>query len=86
MKSPTNFLTQEQARKRACPFARATRIVHRDDEFHTEVGVTSVNRVMNDGGPTHDTLCLASVCMAWRWHPDGKRGYCGAAGNPFSGA
>jgi hypothetical protein len=26
--------------------------------------------------------CKASLCMAWRWGPSGRSGYCGLAGYP----
>jgi len=32
---------------------------------------------------THDDklkLCLGSMCMMWRFGPEGDKGYCGAAG------
>ncbi len=67
-------MTEEDAKKRWCPFARA----------HWSGGVESEyqgNRFFAEDGVTSDpsTACLASGCMAWRWVSSGH-GYCGLAG------
>lgn len=67
------MLTEEQAKKKWCPHARAT-----------DMGdiPLSVNRRGNAADP--DCLCIASACMAWRLarQIDGNigRGFCGAFG------
>ena len=71
-------MTEDEARKRWCPqTARpvpvyATTITGSGaSEFQLITGLDSRNR------------CIASACMAWRWHrgvPAG--GYCGLAGKP----
>jgi hypothetical protein len=68
--------TEKAARQRWCPFGRMS-----DTEEHP----ASINR-NDDGSPR--ALCLASVCMAWRFvvsqgeRQDERRGYCGLAGGP----
>ena len=83
-------MTEEDAKTKWCPFARYT---SPDD-------TGSANRW--NGYTFHDpngavTACIASKCMAWRWHvkseidkflvstddgaPD-PSGYCGLAGRP----
>lgn len=71
------LLTEEEAKKRWCPFARAIRSASH--------AMAAVNR----DGPRPDprALCLASECMAWNWgQGDGKnrRGHCGLASVPQS--
>ena len=71
------LLTEAEARTRWCPHALA--------------GSPIFNR-RADGEPTPLCRCIASSCMAWRWHSEGldenygpkepTRGYCGLAGTP----
>ena len=64
------YLTEENARKKWCPFAR------------TSDGDASVSR-FSQGGADSDCLCLASGCMAWRWLTVHEiTGYCGLAAKP----
>jgi len=70
-------MTEDEARKLWCPFARA--IDHHGDVTD---GVAGVNRD-DDGHPDEACRCLASGCMAWRSDPPGSaHGYCGLAGPP----
>ena len=81
-------LTEEEARKRWCPFARAVAPVV--DTHANTTGGTTANRGA-DGAPDPDCRCLASGCMAWRViHPtistdssQPARGICGIAGTPY---
>ena len=75
------LLTEDEARKRWCPFAKAPGTY--EDHTTKEPGVASFNR--NDGGyPFGPCYCLASRCMAWRWiNPrDSEKGFCGLSGAP----
>lgn len=55
------LVTEEEAKARWCPFARALR--------SGSTGMAAANR---DGeGMDARTKCLASKCMAWRWASDG---------------
>jgi len=73
-------MTEDEARKLWCPFARA--IDHHGD---VRDGVAGINRD-DDGHPDEACRCLASGCMAWRWYggPDDAQtnGWCGLAGGP----
>lgn len=67
-------MTEEEARTKWCPFARA----YDSDDIG---GATSTNRPLQYERPRKDLNCIASGCMAWRWLAiNGKRGYCGLAG------
>ena len=83
-----NTLTEDEARTKWCPMARV-----RDGD------AGSYNRwitVRDDHGCRETAWCIASACMAWRWHaerqegfipagwddPEPTRGYCGAFGRP----
>ncbi len=71
-------MTEDEARTRWCPFARA---------WSGPGAPVALNRV-DDQGHT-GCHCLASRCMAWRWHISGyhgrlNSGYCGLAGKPAS--
>ena len=76
-------MTEDDARKRWCPFART----YHQEENEDVIAVVTVNRG-RDGAPDAWCLCLASHCMAWRWDLTGSspahhEGYCGLAGpNP----
>lgn len=82
-------MTEDDARKRWCPFART---YHPETDADGEtVAVASVNRA-RDGDPDPWCLCIASDCMTWRWNiSEGEQrqmgaghlprhGYCGLAG------
>ena len=78
MTAQANFMTTDEAGKRACPFARALApAVNHDGET---IGCASVNRDPY-GHIDRDTVCVASECMAWRWNTK-TTGYCGLAGKP----
>lgn len=80
------LVTEEEAKKKWCPFSRAVR--------SSQGAMAGVNR----DGPRADprAVCLASECMAWRRFPQGENysenlstgertylepvGFCGLAG------
>jgi hypothetical protein len=78
-------LTEAEAKKRWCPFARAP--------GNYAYGLPTNNR-NERGGPTARAKCIGSDCMAWRWidaevefqrtgtHQPTNTGYCGLAGKP----
>ena len=71
-------MTEDEARKRWCPFARS-----RSMEYATADGDHAMVARIGPGEEHPSTFCIASGCMAWRWHrgvPAG--GYCGLAGKP----
>lgn len=63
------LLTEDEARKKWCPFVRAL----------NSSMPAAYNRRNND---TAGSLCIASACMAWHWYdPDNPtQGRCGLAG------
>lgn len=64
-------MTEAEAKTKWCPFARSY-----DYVTGAEIPVP-LNRDTT-GGPDVHCLCLASACMAWRWHLEsGKSGDCG---------
>lgn len=67
-------MTEDKARTKWCPFVRAYNGV-------TDEGVAA-NRWAQGKDRPASTACIASECMAWRWHggPSEGRGYCGLAG------
>jgi hypothetical protein len=68
-------MTEEDAKKRWCPFARVYSA--RTDKNDETTAMASVNRMVN--GRAHPKCpCLASRCMAWIWQ-DAKQGECGLA-------
>lgn len=87
--------TEEEAKTRWCPLARAS-------SSNDEGNGVSINR--NGNKPDVECFCIASACMAWRKvdqtgvGPNGEkrdrdmdgrtrwvdRGYCGAFGNPIA--
>lgn len=62
------MITEEQARQKWCPMARASC-------YGSPFGI---NRDQG-GKPDVDTNCVASDCMMWRWFSL-THGYCGLAG------
>jgi hypothetical protein len=77
-------LTEAEARKRWCPFARvAVDTVVTDDPVPANRALDLHNNM-----PTWPAqcACMASFCMAWRWehrflgeHAANSTGYCGLA-------
>ena len=86
-------MTEDEARKLWCPFAR---VIH----FHDNDGLGQAPAAGNrgcHGDPKTEARCIASDCMAWRWNSNydhsgdstaamqnrrnGYGGYCGLAGN-----
>jgi len=69
-------MTEEEARVRWCPFARAAQAA--DETDSCVVNRTPLGNI--DAG----ALCIASDCMAWRNNPPDRvdGGYCGLAGKP----
>jgi hypothetical protein len=69
-------LTEEDAREKWCPFARA-------DAYPASESSVTVNRE-GSSFTRKACLCIASNCMAWRWAEEksvtDRRGYCGLAG------
>lgn len=76
------ILTEEQTKTKWCPFARGSKGANRADAGDTTLLYGN---------------CIASVCMAWRWHlkpdttldiksgreiPIAGQGSCGMAGTP----
>lgn len=73
------MLTEEEAKTRWCPFARAVAPVV--DTSANVIGGTPANRG-SGGAPDPDCRCLASGCMAWRKPSGSQKGYCGLARAP----
>lgn len=79
--------TEEQAREKWCPFARAI-VLGTGDFGDFQLAINRTDR----GGASLAALCIASDCMAWRWKKskqdnlgtwmDPTHGYCGLAGAP----
>lgn len=62
------LVTEEQAKKLWCPWARTS----------SAVG-GSLNRDFK-GGPDSECRCIASQCMAWHWEGTAEEvGFCGIA-------
>ena len=65
------MVTEEEARKKWCPFVRLMSVAKRDGKRDT--AVTAFNRIaLTSDAATHDmspaaARCIASECMAWRW-------------------
>lgn len=72
-----NLFSEDSAQKKHCPFARAPYKIVEASPFNVSVAMAAVNR-----SKTAEFNCLASRCMAWRWHGNGDVGYCGLVGKP----
>ncbi len=73
--------TEEQARERWCPAARAVTWEYQNVK---QGRAGTFNRPFESGlSEPEDCRCIASDCMWWRWE-DGNVaiGYCGQAGKP----
>lgn len=75
-------MTEEEAKTKWCPFTHSAYLIKLDAE---ETLVSSSDRSLPSASATR---CIASACMAWRWHyssrgekPDRPPGgHCGLAG------
>ncbi len=70
-------MTEDKARERWCPFVR---------QAYAFGESIAANRD-SEGRPDRMGRCIASGCMAWRWHHSAAHGrltsgYCGLAGKP----
>lgn len=89
------MMTEEEARKKWCPFARVIAGEMRDGFMKPLRDVAPHNRVQEAGSEADDPTwhqthnCIASECMAWRWveefepyvgNKPSTKGYCGLAG------
>jgi len=82
-------MTEEEAKKRWCPFAR---VISGDDPERAPNGPYNRDHWITDEGvedTIHRSTCIASDCMAWRVEKyidvnDNTiaRGFCGLAGQP----
>ena len=66
------LVTEEEAKERWCPFARAPgRMLGRRENGDSMdvVGFCPQNRGYATGVPLDNCRCIASQCMAWRWQP-----------------
>jgi hypothetical protein len=77
-------MTEEEAKQKWCPFARAGITV---DVPSGDRPAAAVNRP-HPKAPVQFTACHASVCMAWRWELGAIPGTSGGAfvGNDEQGA
>ena len=73
-------MTEEEAKTKWCPFARA--------QTADTDAAPAVNRTLR-GGIDLGCHCIGSACMAWRWDDDLlpkpnslSQGHCGLAGKP----
>jgi len=64
-------ITEEEARKKWCPFVRLLSVTTRDGK--PEAAIASFNRIALSPDPSTHVMspetarCIASECMAWRW-------------------
>lgn len=70
-----SLCTEEEAKERWCPFARATLFAEEPDgEVTVIAGAPTFNRFAEAraSGPTNppSCRCIGSQCMAWRWGDD----------------
>jgi hypothetical protein len=85
-----NAMTEDEAKTKWCPFARVAepwRYVS-TSTGPMPVAAPAVNRG-SDAQLFSASHCIASACMAWRWHRasehvdgygENQRGFCGLAG------
>lgn len=69
--------TEKQARDKWCPFTVTG---------YAGMGLNRMSGVRSDHGSgiVHDTRCIASECMAWRWSRTlNDFGHCGLASVPI---
>lgn len=70
-------MTEEEAKTKWCPFSRALMFDNRTLDAKSVSMTGGVNRVIGkhivnaDAAPTN---CIASACMAWRWHEQRSAG------------
>lgn len=73
------FVTEEDAKTKWCPFARATIGTIKMRASTEAIVVGNRNAVTGQAGG--DARCLGSVCMAWKWNTVEQMGRCGLAGD-----
>lgn len=75
-------MTEDEAFKKWCPFARVPTYAYQDDESidADRIGVAAANRDC-EGEIGWRFTCAGSSCMGWRWKGL-DNGYCGLAGTP----
>lgn len=96
------MMTEDEAYLKWCPFARAVYLGEEaspPDYYGTHEIMVPHNRVyphddgisavLGQGTQGPYCACVASGCMAWRWHDhdkenDARLGYCGLAGSPLA--
>lgn len=79
-------MTEDEARKRWCPFARVPDGGGADGRQLTATNRHAGDKSGRDGKPRilrGNAMCIASECMAWRSeHNAMGHGFCGLAGAP----
>ena len=69
-------MTEDKAKTKWCPMVRSS--------IGSPGWIASVNIIPGDDGSPMHAKCIASGCMMWRRHCDGRAlmntGYCGLAG------
>lgn len=79
------FVTEAEAVKRFCPHQRVVWSRERDDGGYATIGSVAFNMARHERSeiPNTTARCVASMCMSWRWSPNGESGFCGLAGRPI---
>ena len=71
-------MTEAEAKTKWCPFARTIISDGADDcGPHNRFGIGEPD---DSGWDSVEFRCIASACMAWRWHAMAQ-GHCGLAGS-----
>jgi hypothetical protein len=63
-------MTEDEAKKKWCPQARNLGTLSRPDEPggpERIIASGTQNRGYQMGGALHNSMCIGSACMAWRW-------------------
>lgn len=81
-------LTEDEAKKKWCPFVRFATIPDGAFIYNNRVNSTEdIAKLYSPGDPDGPSRCIASACMAWHWrygrnHNSSDQGFCGAFGDP----